>query len=140
MKSELSDGIVGDSDALYVKYRYFDHPYGKSGLFERFFVNDNSGKISAAVFMKKDKKEFLVMDIICPVVDMQDCLGRLLLIIDQEKVKIWITRSWADKAKIDGLIINELGVEIPCNSSNRGLSSKKLLGAWWFTAVDMDFI
>ena len=140
MKSRLSDGIVGDRDALYVKYRCFDHPYGKSALFERFFVIDISGKISAAVFMKKDKQECLVMDIICPVADMQDCLRRLLLIISQEKLKMWITRAWADKVKIDGVIINELGIEIPCNSWNRGPSSKKLLGAWWLTAGDMDFI
>ena len=93
MKSRLSDGIVGDRDALYVKYRYFDHPFGKSGLFERFFVIDSIGKISAAVFMKKDKQEFLVMDIICPVADMRDCLQRLLLIIGQEKLKMWITRA-----------------------------------------------
>ena len=140
MKTGLNDGIVGDRDALYVKYRYFDHPYSKSGLFERFFVIDSSGKISAAVFMKKDKQEFLVMDIICSVADMQDCLRRLLLIIGQEKLKMWITRAWADKVKIEGVIINELGIEIPCNSWNRGPSSKELLGAWWLTAGDMDFI
>ena len=53
---------------------------------------------------------------------------------------MWITRAWADKVKIDGVIINELGIEIPCNSWNRGPSSKELLGAWWLTAGDMDFI
>ena len=140
MKSRLSDGIVGDMDALYVKYRYSDHPYGKSELFERFFVIDISGKISAAVFMKKNKQECLVMDIICPVADMQGCLGTLLLIISQEKLKMWIARAWADKVKTDSLIINMLVIEIPCNSWNRGPISKKLLGAWWLTAGDMDFI
>ena len=140
MKSGLIDGIVGDRDALYVKYRYFDHPYGKSGMFERFFMVDSDGNVGAAVFMKKDGQEFLLMDIICPVSDMQDCLRRLLVIIDEEKLKIWITKAWADKVQIDGAIINELGIEIPCNSWNRGPNSKELLGAWWLTAGDMDFM
>ena len=90
--------------------------------------------------MKKDKQECLVMDIICPVADMQDCLRRLLLIIGQEKLKMWITKAWADKVKTDSVIINEFVIEIPCNSWNRGPISKKLLGAWWSTAKDMDFI
>ena len=140
MKSGLIDGIVGDRDALYVKYRYFDHPYGKSGMFERFFMVDSDGNVGAAVFMKKDGQEFLLMDIICPISDMQDCLRRLLVIIDEEKLKIWITKAWADKVQIDGAIINELGIEIPCNSWNRGPNSKELLGAWWLTAGDMDFM
>ena len=58
----------------------------------------------------------------------------------EEKLKIWITKAWIDEVRISGVIENELGIEIPCNSWNPGPSSKVLYGAWWLTAGDMDFM
>ena len=140
MANAFRDGILGNRDALYINYRYFDHPYGKSGLFKRFFIIDGDGKICAAVFMKEHEQSLLLMDIICPVSEMKECLRQLNGLVGEEKLKIWITKAWIDKVRIDGVVENELGIEIPCNSWNPGPSSKLLYGAWWLTAGDMDFI
>ena len=140
MATAFNSGIVGNRDARYINYRYFDHPYGKSGLFKRFFIVDGGGEICAAVFMKEHEKCLLLMDIICPVPDMPERVRQLTGLIGEEKLKIWITKAWIDEVRISGVIENELGIEIPCNSWNPGPSSKVLYGAWWLTAGDMDFM
>ena len=90
--------------------------------------------------MKEHAQSLLLMDIICPVSEMKECLRQLSGLVGEEKLKIWITKAWIDKVRIDGVVENELGIEIPCNSWNPGPSSKLLYGAWWLTAGDMDFI
>jgi hypothetical protein len=55
-------------------------------------------------------------------------------------LRLWVTSSGKDKVFTAGAIVNELGIEIPCNSWNPGPSAEMLYGAWWLTAGDMDFI
>jgi hypothetical protein len=55
-------------------------------------------------------------------------------------LRLWLTSSGKDKVFTAGAIVNELGIEIPCNSWNPGPSAEVLYGAWWLTAGDMDFI
>jgi hypothetical protein len=55
-------------------------------------------------------------------------------------LRLWVTSSGKDKVFTSGAIVNELGIEIPCNSWNPGPSAVILNGAWWLTAGDMDFI
>ena len=56
------------------------------------------------------------------------------------ELRLWLTSSGVDKALTGDAIVNELGIEIPCNSWNPGPSAELLDGAWWLTAGDMDFI
>ena len=55
-------------------------------------------------------------------------------------LRFWVTSSGKDKVLTADAIVNELGIEIPCNSWNPGPSAEVLYGAWWLTAGDMDFI
>ncbi len=68
------------------------------------------------------------MDLICPIERMPGAISALNQLVSESGasagLKMWITRGWLDKIKLDGATVNELGIEIPCNSWNPGPSSE----------------
>jgi len=140
MSPAFENGIIGVRNWEYVKYRYFDHPRGISGEFKRLFLSDGHGDICAAFFLKEHDQCNLVMDIICPFKDITQYILKLSLLLNEVRLKIWITKGWSKTLEVAGIIENDLGIEIPSNYWNPGPSSEILYGAWWLTAGDMDFM
>ena len=101
------------------------------------------GPLAFAV-LKEHEGGKLVMDLICPIVAMKPANSILKQELSADGsgavLRLWVTRSGKDKVCTSGAIVNELGIEIPCNSWNPGPSAEVLYGAWWLTAGDMDFI
>ena len=140
MSPAFENGIIGVRNWEYVKYRYFDHPRGISGEFKRLFLSDAQGDICAAFFLKEHDQCNLIMDIICPFKDITQYILKLSLLLNEVRLKIWITKGWSKTLEVAGIIENDLGIEIPSNYWNPGPSSEILYGAWWLTAGDMDFM
>ena len=140
MSPAFENGIIGVRNWEYVKYRYFDHPLGISGEFKRLFLLDAQGDICAAFFLKEHDQCNLIMDIICPFNDITQYILKLSLLLNEVRLKIWITKGWSKTVEVAGIIENDLGIEIPSNCWNPGPSSEVLYGAWWLTAGDMDFM
>ena len=140
MSPAFENGIIGVRNWEYVKYRYFDHPRGISGEFKRLFLSDAQGDICAAFFLKEHDRCNLIMDIICPLKDITRYILKLSLLLNEVRLKIWITKGWSKTLEVAGIIENDLGIEIPSNYWNPGPSSEILYGAWWLTAGDMDFM
>ena len=140
MSPAFENGIIGVRNWEYVKYRYFDHPRGISGEFKRLFLSDAHGDICAAFFLKEHDQYNLIMDIICPFKDITQYILKLCLLLNEVRLKIWITKGWSKTLEVAGIIENDLGIEIPSNYWNPGPSSEILYGAWWLTAGDMDFM
>ena len=140
MSPAFENGIIGVRNWEYVKYRYFDHPRGISGEFKRLFLSDGHGDICAAFFLKEHDQCNLIMDIICPFKDITQYILKLSLLLNEVRLKIWITKGWSKTVEVAGIIENDLGIEIPSNYWNPGPSSEILYGAWWLTAGDMDFM
>ena len=140
MSPAFENGIIGVRNWEYVKYRYFDHPLGISGEFKRLFLLDAQGDICAAFFLKEHDQCNLIMDIICPFKDITQYILKLSLLLNEVRLKIWITKGWSKTVEVAGIIENDLGIEIPSNYWNPGPSSEFLYGAWWLTAGDMDFM
>ena len=84
------------------------------------------------------------MDVICPGQDIESVLGEINKYVSRttetERLKFWLTREWQKRLRLPDVTVQELGIEIPCNSWNPGPSSDILYGAWWLTAGDMDFV
>ena len=80
------------------------------------------------------------MDIIAPLKDITKYVLQLNILLNETELKLWITKGWSEAIDIVGLVENDLGIEIPCNHWNPGPSAKLLVGAWWLTAGDMDFM
>ena len=140
MSPAFENGIIGVRNWEYVKYRYFDHPRGISGEFKRLLLSDAHGDICAAFFLKEHDQCNLIMDIICPFKDITQYILKLSLLLNEVRLKIWITKGWSKTLEVAGIIENDLGIEIPSNYWNPGPSSEILYGAWWLTAGDMDFM
>ena len=140
MYPDFETGIIGIRDWAYIKYRYFDHPFGNSGQFKRLFLFNPQGDICAAFFLKEHDQCNLIMDIIAPLKDITKYVLQLNILLNETELKLWITKGWSEAIDIVGLVENDLGIEIPCNHWNPGPSSKLLFGAWWLTAGDMDFM
>lgn len=140
MSPAFENGIIGVRNWEYVKYRYFDHPRGISSEFKRLFLSDAHGDICAAFFLKEHDQCNLIMDIICPFKDITQYILKLSLLLNEVRLKIWITKGWSKTLEVAGIIENDLGIEIPSNYWNPGPSSEILYGAWWLTAGDMDFM
>ena len=145
MQLDYAHAIIGVRNWQYMKYRYIDHPFAKSNQYQCVVIRAiESGKACAVAVLKDHAKHRLVMDLVCPLEAMQSVLlylnQRLSEENQQQALAMWITKSWAEKINLPGAIVNELGIEIPCNSWNPGPSSKILYGAWWLTAGDMDFV
>ena len=140
MHPDFARGIIGIRNWAYIKYRYFDHPLGNSGVFKRFFLLNAQGKICAAFFLKEHDQRILIMDVVSPLKDITKYSLQLNMLLDEADLKMWITKGWSKAIEVEGLVENDLGIEIPCNHWNPGPSSQVLSGAWWLTAGDMDFM
>lgn len=145
MRADFREGVIGMRHWQYIKYRYFDHPFGARGLYRCLALRTGEGTAAQAIaVLKAHGDRQLVMDLICPMASIKTVLAQLNQLVTEEQtgagLKLWITRAWVKRIKLDGAIVNELGIEIPCNSWNPGPSSRTLYGAWWLTAGDMDFV
>ncbi len=145
MRGGFSDGIIGVRDADYMRYRYFDHPFARRGQYQRLFlIPEGVAEPAAMAVLKEHDQHLLLMDLVCPLAYMPDALALLSAHSNsetlQKPLKLWLTRGWQGSVETDGCTVNELGIEIPCNSWNPGPSSTVLYGAWWLTAGDMDFM
>ncbi|MBL4727829.1 MAG: GNAT family N-acetyltransferase [Gammaproteobacteria bacterium] len=145
MKDDYRDGIIGVRDAEYIQHRYVNHPFSKTKQYRCVIIRaDNSGQALAFAVMKEHDGGKLLMDLICPVAMMKPAISILKQELGSGEVgavlRLWVTSSGKDKVLTEGAIVNELGIEIPCNSWNPGPSAEVLYGAWWLTAGDMDFI
>jgi len=145
MKDDYRDGIIGVRDAEYIQHRYVNHPFSKAKQYRCVIVRAESSKQALAfAVMKEHDGGKLLMDLICPVAMMKEVISILKQELNREGggavLRLWVTSSGKDKVFTAGAIVNELGIEIPCNSWNPGPSAEVLYGAWWLTAGDMDFI
>jgi hypothetical protein len=143
MLEGFSNSIIGLRDTNYLKYRYFDHPFAKSAQYECLLIG-NKNESTAIAVLKNHGEEKLLMDIICPMNALKMNITAinqwLINSTEERKLKIWITKAWQGQIQLPGAIVNELGIEIPCNTWNPGPTSQLLYGQWWLTAGDMDFI
>lgn len=140
MKIGFADGIVGNRHWQYIKYRYFDHPFGISNLYRCVFLSQIEGDPLAAVILKEHEQRLLIMDIVCAPEKMKQVIEELNKLLPESELKIWVTKGQSEYLRSASMIENELGIEIPSNYWNPGPSSKTLYGAWWLTAGDMDFM
>jgi len=145
MKDDYRDGIIGVRDAEYIQHRYVNHPFSKAKQYRCVFIRaDNSKQALAFAVMKEHDGGKLLMDLVCPVAMMKTAISTLKQELRGKEgsafLRLWVSSSGKDKVFIADAIVNELGIEIPCNSWNPGPSAEVLNGAWWLTAGDMDFI
>ena len=143
MLEGFNNSIIGLRDINYLKYRYFDHPFAKSAQYQCLLIGTKNQSTGIAV-LKTHGSHKLLMDLICSVTSIKmniSILNQWLSDSSEErKLKVWITKAWLDQIQLPGAIVNELGIEIPCNTWNPGPTSQLLCGQWWLTAGDMDFI
>jgi len=145
MRSDYDEGIVGVRDADYINYRYIRHPFAESGQYRCVLIREsNASKAFAFAVLKQHAEGRLLMDLVCPVAAMKRAIAFLNQEISGngsgEKLRAWVSKSGVERLSIEGAILNELGIEIPCNSWNPGPSAELLYGAWWLMAGDMDFV
>ncbi|PCJ25318.1 MAG: hypothetical protein COA96_07535 [SAR86 cluster bacterium] len=143
MCADFDSAIIGERDWQYIKYRFFDHPFAESGQYRCLLISQaDSGEALAIVVLKEHGEQLLLMDIICARASIKTVIDELNQFLSEEsqQLKIWITGAWIDTVKLEGAVVNGLGIEIPCNSWNPGPSVETLRGAWWLTAGDMDFV
>ena len=140
MEPAFENGIIGVRNWEYVEFRYFNHPLGISGEFKRLFLLDAKGRICAAFFLKEHDQCNLIMDIVCPLKDVTQYILQLGLLLNEIRLKMWLSKGWSKTIEVAGLIENDLGIEIPSNYWNPGPTSEILYGAWWLTAGDIDFM
>jgi len=145
MRADFENGIIGVRDSEYIQHRYVSHPFSNSHQYRCVTLyEDGSKKPIAFAVLKNQHDGTLLMDLICPVAQMKLAISILKQKLSSKEsdsvLRIWITKSGKDKVAMSDAIVNELGIEIPCNSWNPGPSAELLYGAWWLTAGDMDFI
>lgn len=145
MKAEFGEDIIGVRDTPYFKYRYIDHPYAKEGRYHRVLIRDAISKRALALAVLKDHQQHkLIMDIVGSLNHLPLVLSflnqQLIDPVKESRLSMWVTKNWADKIMLEAAIVNDLGIEIPCNSWNPGPSGDSLYGHWWLSAGDMDFM
>ena len=145
MKDDYRDGVIGVRDAEYIQHRYINHPFSKAKQYRCVIIrSESSNQALAFAVLKEHDGGKLLMDLICPVAMMKKAISVLKQDLRKEEcgavLRLWITSSGKEEVLTAGAIVNELGIEIPCNSWNPGPSAEVLYGAWWLTAGDMDFI
>jgi len=142
MRDDFSGSIIGVRDSDYLDYRYGEHPYGRDGLYQTVVLGGESP--AAVAVLKKQAEHWLVMDLVAARKDLAQALRSLSAwgrdALQEDGLKFWITRGYLEELRCGGAIVNELGIEIPCNSWNRGPAAGDLAGKWWLTAGDMDFL
>jgi hypothetical protein len=145
MRKAYTNNIIGVRNSDYIKYRYISHSFARSNQYQCLIVREiESGAARAFAVLKEHPGGKLLMDLICPVHDMKLMISKLNQEVFSPDIpsvlKLWITQSAKEKVWLENAVMNELGIEIPCNNWSPGPSHDALLGAWWLTAGDMDFI
>lgn len=165
MKADHKEGIVGVRDSSYVDYRYFKHPLNPNGDRgdEKYRVALLHGhEHQSLIVLRWHEQSWLLMDLICAESEIVKGLTGLQALLVQNRLsesleldpshpalrqqatgiqlKLWITKGKLDLVQTNSSQVNELGIEIPCNSWNPGPSPEVLYGKWWLTAGDMDFL
>jgi hypothetical protein len=145
MQNDYREGVIGLRDADYIQYRYVDHPFASIKLYRCLMIRvPDSEQMLAFAVLKEHEGGKLLMDLVCAAAHMKTAISILKQEFSDDEVgarlRLWVTSSGKDKVYIEGAIVNELGIEIPCNSWNPGPSAELLYGAWWLTAGDMDFV
>jgi SAM-dependent methyltransferase len=142
MQAEYQDLIIGLRDWEYLSYRYFNYPHARYYYYQ---VLDARQQLIGLLVLREHGSSWLLMDILARSVDMPaavEICHRLLVQQAQADVQLrsWITRRQAGKLMTAGAILHDLQIEIPCNRWSQGPATKALVGAWWLTAGDMDFM
>ncbi|MCH7671700.1 MAG: GNAT family N-acetyltransferase [Proteobacteria bacterium] len=145
MRTDFEDNIIGVRDCAYICYRYFEHPSARDKRYRCVSILDSISHQPLAIAILKDSDGYtLIMDLICPLDAVSPAISALNQTLGESSqtqgLKMWITRGCLSRIMLDGAIVNELGIEIPCNSWNPGPSAASLYGRWWLTAGDMDFM
>ena len=143
MRADCEDNIIGVRDWAYIHYRYFEHPSARDKQYRCVSILDSISHLPLAIAILKDRDGYtLIMDLICPLDAVSPAISALNQALGEsaqtQDLKMWITRGCLSRIMLDGAIVNELGIEIPCNSWNPGPSAASLYGRWWLTAGDMD--
>jgi len=142
MRADFVDNIIGHRDSRYFDYRYNRHPH--SERFRVCLLKGAVGDVLAVAVTKVHEGDLLLMDLVCPTINLSaavSLLRRNLLDPKPEpKLRFWLTRGVIDLLPLQAAIVNDLGIEIPCNSWNPGPGAQQLMAAWWLTAGDMDFM
>lgn len=145
MRVRYGEAIIGVRNSAYIVYRYFDHPFAKRGLYRQYFLREQSSGAARAFFvLKAHEQDQLLMDLVCAADDIPPALAAINRFVGEQtdagRLKFWLTREWQKRLQLPNVTVQELGIEIPCNSWNPGPSAELLYGAWWLTAGDMDFV
>lgn len=145
MAADFAQGIIGLRDAPYIKYRYGEHPGAARGQFRCLLLSaSESGEAYALIVLKQHGDSQLLMDMVCATARIPEVINAAnQLVKDQQlgtSLRLWLTRGWLGAIPLAGAIVNELNIEIPCNSWNPGPTAAELYGKWWLTAGDMDFM
>lgn len=142
MAADFPGAIVGLRDSDYFQYRYLDHPNYARGHYHCLGLAGGQG-LDAVAVLKKHEDNYLLLDLICGKAAMANSIRRIQAWAheqdDQAGLKFWLTKGQLGAMNGLDYAVNELGIEIPCNSWNPGPPSAKLYGHWWLTAGDMDF-
>ena len=145
MRADFEDNIIGVRNCDYIRYRYFEHPFARRKQYRCVLIRDSISHQPLAIAILKNKDSYtLIMDLICPLDSVSPAICTLNRELGESSqtqgLKMWITRGCLSRVMLDGAIVNELGIEIPCNSWNPGPGAASLYGRWWLTAGDMDFM
>ncbi|GEM_PF-125159 len=145
MRLRYGEAIIGVRHSTYIDYRYFDHPFARRGHYRQYFLRDKSTGAARAFFvLKPHEQDQLLMDLVCATDAMPAMLAAINRFVGEQsdvgRLKFWLTREWQKRLQLPDVTVQELGIEIPCNSWNPGPSAGILYGAWWLTAGDMDFV
>ena len=144
MRAEFSEGIIGVRDSEYFEYRYLRHPFGKRGQYQCLQITDPEGRLRAVAVLREHGEQNLLMELITVTADMAETVSLLTRWSarrdNPRQLKFWLTRNWIERLQLPALAVNDLGIEIPCNSWNAGPPVQELRDRWWLTAGDMDFL
>ena len=145
MVKGFTGGIVGIRDAAYIKYRYADHPGAAKGQYRGLLLHFGvSGEVLAFVVLKQHGDSQLLLDLICATENFPAAISAVNQLVrvnyPGHSLLLWLTRGWLGSLPLEGAIVKELNIEIPCNSWNPGPAAADLYGKWWLTAGDMDFM
>ena len=141
MRRDFRTAVVGKRHGEYLRYRYHDHPHAEN--YDPLLLTRNRKPFAIAV-LKRHESQWLLMDLIAPLANMNTAAVALRSWLDSHRepgpLTMWLTSAWVEKLGWQARIVKNLGIEIPFNAWNPGPDQTLPQGAWWLTAGDMDFL
>ncbi len=140
MREDFRQAVIGKRHADYLRYRYFQHPRAAD---YRPLLLRRGRDIFAVVVFKRHEEQWLLMDAVAPLAEMDATLRRASSWAATENggaLRMWLTQAWVERLGWQNRVEKNLGIEIPFNAWNPGPDSTLPYGAWWLTAGDMDFL